>query len=90
MEGYRQLDDAEVGAQVAARLRNVFDEEGPDFLGQTLKPLRRQALYVVRSEYALNESQSGLLLPSSILTAESAVAGPRRPFAHVCEGPTRA
>ena len=90
MEGYRQLDDAEVGAEVAARLRDVFNEEGPDFLGQALKPLRWQLFYVVRSEYALNQSQGDLLLPSSILTAGSAVAALRRPSAHVCGGPTQA
>ena len=51
-----QLDHAEVGAQVAARLRHVLDEEGPDFLGQLRQPRPGERLEVLRSSDPVDQA----------------------------------
>lgn len=61
VQGDGQLDHTQVGAEVAAGLRDCFDEEGPDLLGELFQLLRTEPVQVARSPDAGQQGHPCLL-----------------------------
>ena len=59
MQGDGQLDRAEIGRQVAARLLDGFDQEGAQFGGQLRQLLALQATQVGRAVDAFEQAGGG-------------------------------